>query len=198
MVPRDLRELIPIGGTLALLTLAQSVAECVDEYLASWVAERFLRDLRTAVFSHLHRLSPSFFEGRRLGDVVARLIGDVATIETLMLSGVADGLTYALWIVLFGTALFILAWQLALAALVVAPLFWLITRHLSGEIKGLRGRSADPAAPSARSPRRAWVTPRSFRPTRGRAARSTGSPSRATEPSRLKWNRHVCEGCSRC
>jgi ATP-binding cassette subfamily B protein len=135
VVPHDLSELLPIGGTLALLTLGQSIAECVDDYLASWVAERFLRDLRTAVFSHLHRLSPSFFEGRRLGDVVARLTGDVSAIETLMLSGLADGLTYVFRIVLFGAALFVLAWQLALAALLVAPLFWLITRHFSREIK---------------------------------------------------------------
>jgi ATP-binding cassette, subfamily B, bacterial len=135
VVPHDLRELVPIGGALALLTLSRSVAEFADDYLASWVAERFLRDLRTGVFAHLHGLSLSFFERRRLGDLIARLTGDVSAIETLMLSGVADGLTYVIRIVLFATALFVLAWQLALAALVVAPLFWLATRHFSREIK---------------------------------------------------------------
>ncbi|HEY2258095.1 MAG TPA: ABC transporter ATP-binding protein [Solirubrobacteraceae bacterium] len=135
VVAHDLSELIPVGGVLALLTVSQSLAEFADEYLASCVSERFLRDLRTAVFSHLHRLSPSFFDGHGLGDVLARLTGDVTAIETLMLSGIADGLTYVIRIILFGAALFVLSWQLALAASVLAPVFWLITRHFSREIK---------------------------------------------------------------
>jgi ATP-binding cassette, subfamily B, bacterial len=135
IAPHDLARLIPVGAALALLTISQSVAVFADEYLAAWVSERFLLGLRASVFSHLHRLSLSFFERRRHGDVIARLTGDVTAIETLMLSGLADGLTYALRIVLFTGALFVLSWQLALLALVVSPLFWLATRHFSREIK---------------------------------------------------------------
>ncbi len=135
IAPHDLARLIPVGAALAVLTISQSAAVFADEYLSAWVAERFLLGLRAAVFSHLHRLSLSFFERRRHGDVIARLTGDVSAIETLMLSGLADGLTYALRIVLFTGALFVLSWQLALLALVVSPLFWLATRHFSREIK---------------------------------------------------------------
>ena len=135
IAPHDLARLIPVGAALAVLTISQSAAVFADEYLAAWVSERFLLGLRAAVFSHLHRLSLSFFERRRHGDVIARLTGDVSAIETLMLSGVADGLTYALRIVLFTGALFVLSWQLALLALLVSPLFWLATRHFSREIK---------------------------------------------------------------
>ena len=135
IAPHDLARLIPVGAALALLTISQSAAVFADDYLAAWVSERFLLGLRAAVFSHLHRLSLSFFERRRHGDVIARLTGDVSAIETLMLSGLADGLTYALRIVLFTGALFVLSWQLALLALVVSPLFWLATRHFSREIK---------------------------------------------------------------
>ncbi len=135
IAPHDLARLIPVGAALALLTIAQSAAVFADEYLAAWVSERFLLGLRAAVFSHLHRLSLSFFERRRHGDLIARLTGDVSAIETLMLSGLADGLTYALRIVLFTGALFVLSWQLALLALVVSPLFWVATRHFSREIK---------------------------------------------------------------
>jgi ATP-binding cassette subfamily B protein len=135
IAPRDLARLVPVGAALAVLTICQSAAVFADEYLAAWVSERFLLGLRAAVFSHLHRLSLSFFERRRHGDVIARLTGDVSAIETLMLSGLADGLAYALRIVLFTGALFVLSWQLALLALVMSPLFWLATRHFSREIK---------------------------------------------------------------
>ena len=52
-----------------------------------------------------------------------------------MLSGVADGVSYVLRIVLFTGALFLLEWRLAIAGLLVAPLFWLASRHYSREIK---------------------------------------------------------------
>jgi ATP-binding cassette subfamily B protein len=193
LVPRDLAELIPVGGALALLTLAQSAAEFADDYLATWIAERFLLDLRAAVFSHLHTLSPSFFEGRRLGDVVSRLTGDVAEVETLMLSGVADGLTYMIRIVLFGGALFLLSWQLALVALVVTPLFWLATRRFSVEIKSAsrekRRRAGAVAAVTEESLANAAVV-QAYRRERGERARlveqGRGALAAEVESARLR------------
>jgi ABC-type multidrug transport system fused ATPase/permease subunit len=99
------------------------------------------------------RMDVAFYPSRLRSDsftVVARLTGDVAAIETLMLSGLADGLTYVLRILMFGAALFILAWQLALAALIVAPVFWLVTRHFSREIKTA---SREKFLPADRRPR---------------------------------------------
>ena len=92
-------------------------------------------DLRTRLFSHLQRLSLEVHDRRRLGDVMSRLSGDVESIERLMLSGVADLVSYLLRIVLFTGALFLIEWRLAIAGLLVAPLFWLASRHYSREIK---------------------------------------------------------------
>jgi ABC-type multidrug transport system fused ATPase/permease subunit len=74
-------------------------------------------------------------DATRLGDVLARLTGDVGAIETFVLSGVADALTYTLRIVFFTGALFYLQWRLALVSLVVVPLFWLAARHFSRRMK---------------------------------------------------------------
>ena len=79
-----------------------------DEYVSTWVGERFLLSLRTSFFRHVQGLSPEFFERRRLGDVISRLTGDVAAIESFVLSGVADALSCALRIVFFAGALFYL------------------------------------------------------------------------------------------
>jgi ABC-type multidrug transport system fused ATPase/permease subunit len=80
-------------------------------------------------------LSLGFFERRRIGDLLARLTGDVSAIEGLVLSGVADALSYALNILFFGAALFYLQWDLALVSLVVAPFFWLVSRRFSRLIR---------------------------------------------------------------
>jgi ATP-binding cassette subfamily B protein len=135
LVPRDFGPFVWIALAYLGLTMLSGLVSFADDYLASWVGERFLLAMRTRLFRHLQSLSLDFFERRRLGDVIARLTGDVASIESFVLSGVTDALSYSLRIVFFGAALFYLQWDLALAALLVAPLFWLAARHFSRLIK---------------------------------------------------------------
>ncbi len=53
-------------------------------YFVSWLGERVTADLRRDVFSHLLQLSPGFFEEKRTGDVISRLINDTAMLETVI------------------------------------------------------------------------------------------------------------------
>jgi ABC-type multidrug transport system fused ATPase/permease subunit len=103
--------------------------------LQTWLSERFLLDLRTRFYSHLQRLPLDFFEGRRLGDVLSRLTGDIQAIESFVLSGVGDALSYGLRVAFFAGALFVLQWDLALVALVVAPVFYIAARQTSKLLK---------------------------------------------------------------
>jgi ATP-binding cassette, subfamily B, bacterial len=135
LVPRDLHALVWVGALFAGLTLLSAALAFADDWMSAWVGGRFLLDVRTSVFAKLQTLSPDFFERRSVGDLVARLTGDVAAIETLVLSGLADGLAYALRIVFFAAALFVLDPVLAVAALVVTPLFWTASRRFSRAIK---------------------------------------------------------------
>ncbi len=57
-------------------------------------------DLRTRLFSHLHKLSVDFFDRRQLGDTLSRLTGDIDAIEQLVLSGVTRTLSYVFQILL--------------------------------------------------------------------------------------------------
>jgi ATP-binding cassette subfamily B protein len=135
LVPHHLAPLVPIGLAYLGLALVGGLLAFADDYLSTWVGERFVLDLRRSVFRHVQSLSLDFFEQRRLGDVLSRLTGDVSSIETLVLSGLADAASYCLRVVIFITALFVLQWQLAAVALIVAPLFWLAARSFSRRIK---------------------------------------------------------------
>jgi ABC-type multidrug transport system fused ATPase/permease subunit len=106
-----------------------------DRYLSTWAGERFVLNLRSKLFTHLHRQSSQFFERHQLGDILSRLTGDISAIEQLVLSGLAQGLTYAFQLVFFTAALFYLSWQMALASLIAAPGFLLIARSFSRRIK---------------------------------------------------------------
>jgi len=53
-------------------------------YFVSWLGERVTADLRSAVFDHLLRLPPSFFELTRTGEVISRLTTDTTMLETVI------------------------------------------------------------------------------------------------------------------
>jgi ATP-binding cassette, subfamily B, bacterial len=131
LVPGDLGPLGWIALAYVGLTLLGAVIGFGDSYLAAWVGERFVLDLRTRVFAHIQRLSAGDVDKRRVGDLVSRMSGDVAAIETLALAGVAELLSAVFRIIFFGGALLYLEWSLATVVLVIAPLFWLTARSFS-------------------------------------------------------------------
>src|SRR5262249_21823467 len=135
LVPRD----FSLFGWLALayfgLTLLDRIISFADDYLSTWIGERFLLDLRTDFFRHLHSLSLDFFAERQLGDTTSRLSGVLGAIEVFVLSGPASAVSYVLRILFYMGALFLLQWDLALVSLVVGPLFLLIARRFSRLIK---------------------------------------------------------------
>ncbi len=135
LVPRDLAPFGRIALAYTGLVVLNGLVSFGDDYLSTWVSQRFLLDLRTTFFHHLHGLSLDFFERRRLGDVISRLTGDIGAIETFALSGVADALSYVLRILFFGAALVYLHWGLALVALVAVPGFALLARHFARLVK---------------------------------------------------------------
>ena len=135
LVPQDFGPFVWIAGAYIGLTILAGVLGFFDDFLANWIGERFLLDLRTRFFAHLQGLSLDFFDRRRLGDLISRLTGDIASIEAFVLSGVTDAISYLLRIVFFSAALFYLQWDLALISLLVAPLFWLAAKRFSRLIK---------------------------------------------------------------
>ncbi|HEU4979796.1 MAG TPA: ABC transporter ATP-binding protein [Solirubrobacterales bacterium] len=135
LVPQDFGPLIWIAAVYLALTLASGALGFADDLVATWIGERFLLSLRTSFFSHLQGLSLDFFDRRRLGDLISRLTGDIASIEAFVLSGVTDAISYVLRILFFTAALFYLQWDLALVSLVVAPIFWFAAKRFSRAIK---------------------------------------------------------------
>ncbi|AYN37709.1 ABC transporter ATP-binding protein [Streptomyces dangxiongensis] len=135
LVPRDLGPLLWLAPAYLGLVVGSGVLGFADDVTSTWVSERFLLTLRSAVFGHVQGLSLGFFERRRLGDVLSRVTGDVDSVETFLLSGVADALYYVIQLGVFLGLLFYLQWDLTLLALAIVPMFWGAARHFSRLIK---------------------------------------------------------------
>jgi ABC-type multidrug transport system fused ATPase/permease subunit len=134
LVPGDLGPFAWLAVGFVGLTLLAGVVSFLDDYLAAWIGERFVLQLRSRTYGHLLTLSEDS-QRRRLGDLLARITGDVQAIESFVLAGVGSALGAVLQILFFTAALFYLQWDLALLSLLVAPIFWLAAARFSRLIK---------------------------------------------------------------
>ena len=137
LIPRNF-DLFPVvaGGFLAM-TVVAAIFGGTSRILTTWLSQRFLTDLRVDLLRHLHKQSVDFFQRSRVGDLMARLTGDVAAIEDFIMFAMLGMVTTVLELVFFLGAIFYLQWKLALIALVVTPVFWLISRAVANRLKRL-------------------------------------------------------------
>jgi len=93
-----------------------------------------LTDVRADLYRHLHRLSLSFHTRARGGDLTVRVVGDIAMLRDVIVTALLPMVGNVFILVGMLTVLFWLHWQLALLALVTAPLFWFSTVSLTDKI----------------------------------------------------------------
>jgi ABC-type multidrug transport system fused ATPase/permease subunit len=124
------------GGYLAI-SLVKGIANFGDEYLGVWVGGRVIVDLRQAVFARFLRLSLRYHSEHRVGESISRLISDVGAIESMLISGLTDGLAQALTVIIYAAMLIYLDPQLALISLTIAPFLF-----VSLTVYARRSRSA--------------------------------------------------------
>jgi len=140
---RDLAGLLPLILGLAGLFAVAELANAGDQYIRHTVGERFLFDLRVRIYSHLQRLSLSFFERTSTGELMSRVSNDVNALEQFVTHGTI--LTAMAGLRLVGAAAVLLAldWRLALVALIPAPILALGLRRFNAIIRPIYRRVRD-------------------------------------------------------
>ncbi len=61
-------------------------------FLVSWIGERVVADIRRAIFQHIIKLSPGFFEITQTGEVLSRLTTDTTLLQVIIGSSVSVAL----------------------------------------------------------------------------------------------------------
>jgi ATP-binding cassette, subfamily B, bacterial len=74
------RYFLAMFGIASLLAISTSLRY----YLVSWLGERIVADVREAVFRHILRLSQSFYETTRTGEVLSRLTTDTTILQSVV------------------------------------------------------------------------------------------------------------------
>ncbi len=96
-------------------------------YLVSWLGERVVADIRTAVYDRVIRMDPLFFEVTRIGEVLSRLTTDTTLVQSISGASLSVALRTSLTLVgalimLLATSLELTSYILLLIPVVVVPL----------------------------------------------------------------------------
>jgi len=119
---RNLAELgIDVGIILASALLAAGVG-VVQGYLNSVVGEGIMRDIRTNLVAHLHRMPLHFFTGTKTGEIMNRVSNDVDNVDNVVTSTLTSIVTNFVLIATTVVAMFVWNWRLALLSIVIVPL----------------------------------------------------------------------------
>ena len=130
---------------VALLTQLQSAGSTL---LRTYTGERLTLEFRSRLFHHVQRLSLTFHDVRGPGDPLYRIAYDVPAIQHITIDGLIPFVTSAVTLasILYITAR--LNWRLALVALAVSPLLFLLMkvsrrrlRTRSSEVKQLESNA---------------------------------------------------------
>jgi ABC-type multidrug transport system fused ATPase/permease subunit len=102
-----------------------------EQYLLSWVGQRVLANLRSALFVQLQQLSLSYHDTHIVGVTVSRVMNDVATINDLLSQGVITLIGDALVLVGIIIIMLVMSPKLAMLTFIVFPLMVLLTMWFS-------------------------------------------------------------------
>ena len=122
---------------LALVALAglAAVGSYLSSLLLQGVGERMVADLRAEIFAHLQRLSLSFHDRQRVGDLATRLTGDVNSVQALLVASFGTLVPNVALLVGILVVALVIQPVFAIVVVVVGPAMYLVVRHYRGAIK---------------------------------------------------------------
>jgi ATP-binding cassette subfamily B protein len=131
----------PLSLLLAL-ALAYLVIQVLDSFISYLykvgmmsAGEMIVADIRERIFAHLQRLSLSFHESARSGDLVYRLTSDISDLKTILIEVPQNAVYRFLMIFAHLGLMLFLEWRLALIALSVIPLMYYFQRRIGGKVE---------------------------------------------------------------
>ena len=141
--PRPLVGLERICVLILALLFLKNLTDYLQGFLMVSIEQAVMRDLRSALYAHLQRLSLSFFHGQRAGRLISRITNDVeylrVSIAASLSNLIKDGLTLLGLLVVVFTA----SWRLALMSMLILPPAGVLLALIGRKMRKRSGRAQE-------------------------------------------------------
>lgn len=118
----NVKGLFIIALALIGLNLVSLFAARLRIIMMSKITNNILVTIRNDLYTHIQKLSFSFFDNRPVGKILARVMGDVNALRELFATSITSFIPELLSLVLVTIVMFSLNFKLAIAAIILLPI----------------------------------------------------------------------------
>ena len=122
---------------------AGSAIEAFQNVILEGVGQRFVFDLRCAIYAKLQRQSLAYHHESRTGDLIARTMGDVDVLQDVAFQSVSSIIGNTLSFMWVAGILIWLNWKLGLVTLVPIGTVFFLTRYFNTLVRPIYRESRD-------------------------------------------------------
>ena len=131
----DYKGLVNMVTLLVALLAIQSIAQYYQTYLADWLGQHVIKDIRIQLYAYMLRLRTSFFTRTPIGRLVTSNISDTETLANVFSEGLAALISDLLQMLLMIVLMCYINWWLALLSLATLPLIAVLTYVFKEKLK---------------------------------------------------------------
>ncbi|MDF2594719.1 MAG: multidrug transporter ATP-binding protein [Clostridia bacterium] len=118
---KNVSGLLWIGVILIVINLLTWLLSKIRFQMVAKITNTMLVDIRAELYTHIQKLSFSFFDSRPVGKILARVIGDVNALQNLFSQGIQSLVPELLTLLFSAVFMFLLNVKLALACVLLLP-----------------------------------------------------------------------------
>ena len=120
---------------------------CARIILNNHFEQKVIFDIRSDLYQKIQRLPLRWFDSRRTGDIMTRVVEDVTAMERILIDGIELGLISVIQIHAVGITMYLINPTVAMWATLPIPFLalgaWIYTRNARGRYKAQRDSSSD-------------------------------------------------------
>ena len=128
--------------SILIIFLLKNIFFYLKNITLTIVQFRLITELRNKLYIHFHKLSLSFFNQHKSGELTSIVVNDVANMRQALTIGFQRIFVEPINIIAFTALLFIISWKLALIAITIIPLAGLVIVNISRSIRRKSRRTA--------------------------------------------------------
>ena len=131
----DPSNLFRITILMIILLILEAIFQFLQAYLANWIGQSVIRDIRVQVFQKITGFRLRFIDQTPLGTLVTRVISDIETIADIFSQGVLIIIGDILKLIVVIIFMFVTDWKLALFSMAPVPVLLVATNIFKNYIK---------------------------------------------------------------
>jgi ATP-binding cassette subfamily B multidrug efflux pump len=132
---KDYHGMVFFIGVMLVTLLSEVIFQFLFVYLANWLGQNVIRDLRVVLFQKIVGFKMAYFDQSSVGRLVTRAVNDIETIASIFSQGLFMIIADLLEMVVVIFIMLVIDWQLSLIVFSILPIILYATRLFQKSMK---------------------------------------------------------------